>query len=66
VAGCLIAEAILAKNVMNVTVNMVAFLAPVWVFAVSQAWPTKDRVFELATMLIAVAATAGVLIFYAL
>lgn len=25
VAGCLIAEAILAKNVMNVTVNMVAF-----------------------------------------
>jgi hypothetical protein len=66
VAGCLVIEAIVAKNVMDVTVNIVAFLAPLWVFAVSQAWPTKDKLFEIATMLLAVAATAGVLIFYAL
>jgi len=58
-------EAIVTKNVMGVAVNIVAFLAPLWVFAVSQAWPTKDKTFEIATMLLAVGATVGVLIFYA-
>ena len=66
VAACLLVEAVVAKNVMDVTINIVAFLAPLWVFAVSQAWPTKDKTFETATMILAVAATAGVLIFYAL
>lgn len=66
VAACLIVEAIVVKNVMGVTVNIVAFLAPLWVFAVSLAWPTKDKTFEIATMLVAAGATAGVLIFYAL
>jgi len=65
VAACLIVEAIVTKNVMGVAVNIVAFLAPLWVFAVSQAWPTKDKTFEIATMLLAVGATVGVLIFYA-
>jgi hypothetical protein len=44
----------------------VAFLAPLWVFAVSQAWPTKDKAFAIATTLLAIGATAGVLVFYAL
>jgi hypothetical protein len=66
VAVCLIAEAIVVKHVMDVTVNIVAFLAPLWVFAVSQAWLTKDKAFEIATMLLAIGTTAGVLIFYAL
>jgi hypothetical protein len=66
VTACLIVEAIVAKNVLDVTTNIVAFLAPLWVFAVSQAWPTKDKVFEIATMLLAIGATAGVLIFYAI
>ncbi len=65
VAACLIVEAVVAKNVMDVSVNIVAFLAPLWVLAVSQAWPTKDKAFEIATMLLAIGATAGVLIFYA-
>jgi len=65
VAACLVVEAIVAKNVMDVTVNIAAFLAPLWVFAVSLAWPTKDKAFEIATMLLAIGATAGVLIFYA-
>lgn len=67
VAACLIVEAIVAKNIIDVTVNIVAFLAPLWVFAVSLAWPVKEKkTFEIATMLLAVGATAGVLIFYAL
>jgi hypothetical protein len=66
VAACLIVEAIVAKNVMDVTINIVAFLAPLWVFAVSQAWPTKDKAFEIATMLLAIGTTAGVLIYHAL
>ena len=66
VAACLIVEAIVAKNIMDVTINIVAFLLPLWVFAVSLAWPTEDKTLEIATMLIAVGATAGVLIFYAL
>jgi dipeptide/tripeptide permease len=66
VAACLIVEAIVAKNVIGGTVDIVAFLAPLWVFALSQAWPTKDRAFEIGAMLLAIAATAGVLIFYAL
>jgi hypothetical protein len=43
VAACLIVEAIVAKNVMDVTVNIAAFLAPLWVFALSLAWPIEDR-----------------------
>lgn len=66
VAVCLIVEAVIAKNVMDVTVHVVAFLAPLWVLALSLAWPTKDKTVEIATMLLAVGATAGVLIFYAL
>jgi hypothetical protein len=66
VAACLVVEAVVAKNIMDVTVNIVAFLAPLWVFAVSQAWPTKDKAFEIATMIFAIASTAGVLAFYAL
>jgi hypothetical protein len=67
VAACLIVEAIVAKNVLDVTIDIVAFLAPLWVFAISQAWPTAtDKAYEIATMMLAVAATAGVLIFYSL
>ena len=66
VAACLIVEAVIAKNVMDVTVNFVAYLAPLWVFPVSLAWPTKDKAVEIATMLLAVGVTVGVLIFYAL
>lgn len=65
-AACLIVEALVAKSIMDVTVNIVAFLAPLWVFALSQAWPTKDKAFEIATMLLAIGATAGVLVVYAL
>jgi hypothetical protein len=66
VAACLIVEAIVAKNIMGVTVTVVAFLAPLWVFAVALAWPTRSRGFELVTMILAVGATVGVLVFYAL
>ena len=66
VAACLIVEAIVAKNVMHVKVNIVALLAPLWVFAVSQAWPTKDKASEIATMTLAIGVAAGVLVFYAL
>ena len=66
VGACLIVEAVITKNVLDVTVNIVAFLAPLWVFALSLAWPTKDQAFEIVAMLLAVGATAGVLLFYAL
>lgn len=66
VAACLVVEAVVAKNVLDVTINIVAFLAPLWVFAVSQAWPTKEKAFELTTMILAIAATGGVLVYYAL
>ena len=65
VAACLLVEAVVAKNVMDVTINIVAFLAPLWVFAVSLAWPIRNRAFEIATMVLAIGATAGVLIYYA-
>jgi len=66
VAACLIVEAIVAKNVMHVKVDILALLAPLWVFAVSQTWSTRDKTSELATMILAIGATAGVLVFYAL
>jgi hypothetical protein len=66
VAVCLVIEAIAAKNVMDVSVNIVAFLAPLWVFAVSLAWPTEDRAYEIGTIVLAIGATAGVLVFYSL
>lgn len=66
VAACLIVEAIVAKNVMHVKINFVLQLTPLWVFAVSQAWSTRDKASEIATMILAIGATAGVLVFYAL
>ena len=65
-AACLIGEAIVAKNVMDVSINIVAFLAPLWVLIVSFAWPTIDRRREIAIMLLTVAATTGVLVYYGL
>jgi hypothetical protein len=65
VAASLVVEAIVAKNVLDVTVDIVAFLAPLWVFAVSLAWPVKDKAFEVVAMLLALGATAGMLIYYA-
>lgn len=66
VAACLVVEAIVAKSVLDVTVDVVALLAPLWVFAVSLAWPTKNRTSEIATMLLAIGATAAVLVVSAL
>jgi hypothetical protein len=43
VAACLIVEAIIEKTGRNVTINIVAFLAPLWVFVASLAWPATTR-----------------------
>ncbi len=66
VAVCLIVEAIVAKNVIHVKLNVVAQFAPLWVFAACLPWFARDKASEIATMILAIGATAGVLVFYAL
>jgi hypothetical protein len=65
VAACLLVEAIVAKNVLDVTLDPLVQIAPMWVFLVYTWQERRDRVAELATMAAAVVATAAILVVYA-
>lgn len=66
VAACLIGEAIVAKNALHVRLDLVAQLAPIWVYGASLAWGVRERANEIATIVLAIGSTAGVLVYYAL
>jgi hypothetical protein len=66
IAVCLLVEAIVAKNVLDVTLDPLVQLAPIWVFLAYTWQERRDRVAELATMATAVVATAGILVVSAL
>lgn len=66
VATCLLVEAIVAKNVLEVKLDPIAQIAPMWVFLVYTWLGRRDRVAELAMMATAVFVTAATLVVYAL
>jgi len=64
-AACLLAEAIIAKNVLDVQLDFVSQFGALWVWLAYTLVGRRDRAAELATMFAAVLATAAILIVYA-
>lgn len=64
-AACLLVEAVLAKNVLDVRLDVMTQLAPMWIFIVFQVSGLRDRASEMAFMAAIVLATAAILILYA-
>jgi hypothetical protein len=64
-AACLLVEAVLAKNVLDVHLDAFSQLAGMWVWLVYVLVGRRDRVAELATMAAVVLVTVAVLVLYA-
>jgi hypothetical protein len=64
-AVCLILEAVIAKNVIDVELDFFSQFVPLWVFIAYLVSGLRDRVSELAFMAAVVATTVAVLVLYA-
>ncbi len=64
-AACLLVEAVVAKNVIDVELDFMSLLAPFWVFIVYLVSGLRDRTSEIAFMITLVVVTAAVLVLYA-
>jgi hypothetical protein len=64
-AVALMAQAVLAKNVLDVTLDFISQFAVLWVFIVFQLSDLRDRQSELAFAAAIVFVTAAVLVLYA-
>ena len=64
-AACLLVEAVVAKNVLDVQLDVMSQLAAMWVWLVFSLVGRRDRVAELAAMAVAVLVTAAILVLYA-
>jgi hypothetical protein len=65
-AVALLVEVVLAKNVLDVSLNFFSMLAPFWVFTVYQVTGRRDRMSAIVASIAVVSATAAVLLVYAL
>jgi hypothetical protein len=65
-AVCLIAEAIIAKNVLDIELDWLSQLTPFWVFIAYMVSGLRDRTSEIAFVVAIVASTVAVLALYAL
>jgi len=62
----IVTEFVLAKKVLDVNLNFLALLAPMWVFVAFKVSGRRDRRTEIASAVAMVVATAVVLLAYAL
>ena len=66
VAGaCLLVEAVIAKNVIDVELDLFSQFAAMWIFVAYLVSGLRDRASELAFIAVIILATAAVLVFYA-
>jgi hypothetical protein len=65
-AACLLVEAVVAKNVIDVELDVISQLAPMWVFIAYQLSGLRDGTSEIAFMITIVLVTAAILVLYAL
>ena len=65
-AACLLVEAVVAKNVIDVRLDFISQLAPMWVFIVYLLSGLRDRTSEIAFVIALIAVTAAVLVLYAI
>jgi hypothetical protein len=64
-AACLLLEAVIAKNVIEVELNLFSQLAPLWIFIAYLVSGLRDRRSEVAFIAVIILATAAVLVLYA-
>ncbi len=65
-AVCLLVQAVIAKNVLDVELGFLGQLAPFWVFVAYLVTGLRDRASELAFGVTIVLTTVAVLVLYAL
>ncbi len=64
-AVCLLVEAVVTKNVLDVELDIMSQLAPMWIFIVFQLSGLRDRRSEVSFMIAIVLVTAAILVLYA-
>ena len=64
-AGCLLVEAVIAKNVIDVELDFFSQFAPMWIFIAYLVSGLRDRTSEIAFIAVIILATAAVLVLYA-
>ena len=64
-AACVLAEAVIAKNVIGVELDFFSQLAPMWIFIVYLVSGLRDRRSEIAFIAAIILATAAILALYA-
>jgi len=63
-AACLLAEAVIAKNVIGVELDFFSQFVPMWIFIAYLVSGLRDRTSEIAFIAVLVLATAAVLALY--
>jgi hypothetical protein len=64
-AACLLVEAVIAKNVIDVELDFFTQFAPMWIFIAYLVSGLRDRKSEIAFIAVMILATAAVLVLYA-
>lgn len=64
-AVCLLAQAVIATNVLDVELDIISRTAPMWVFIAYLVSGLRDRRSEIALIVAIVLVTAAVLLLYA-
>jgi hypothetical protein len=64
-AACLLAEAVIAKNVIEVELDFFSQFVPMWIFIAYLVSGLRDRASEIAFVAVIVLATVAVLVLYA-
>jgi hypothetical protein len=64
-AACVLVEAIIAKNVIDVRLDLFSQFAPMWIFITYLVSGLRDRTSEIAFIAAIIVATAAILVLYA-
>jgi len=64
-AACVLVEAVIAKNVIDVELDFFIQLAPMWIFIAYLVSGLRDRRSEIAFIAVIILTTAAILVLYA-
>jgi hypothetical protein len=64
-AACVLVEAVIAKNVIDVELDFFIQLAPIWIFIAYLVSGLRDRATEIAFIAVIILTTAAILVLYA-
>jgi hypothetical protein len=64
-AACVLVEAVIAKNVIDVELDFFIQLAPIWILIAYLVSGLRDRTSEIAFIAVTILTTAAILVLYA-